>query len=101
MKILLSITLPHQPLNAAVKNGTASSKLNRILEATKPETVYFTGRNGKRGAVLIVDLPDASKIPALVEPWLLTFEADIELQPVMTLDDFQRAGMDDLGKKWS
>ena len=43
MKMLLDITLPHQPFNAAVKDGTAGSKLNRIQEATKPEAVRFTG----------------------------------------------------------
>ena len=80
MKMLLNVTLPHQPFNAAVKDGTAGSKLNRILEATKPDAVYFTERNSQRGAVLIVDLSDASKLPALVEPWLLCFEADLELR---------------------
>jgi hypothetical protein len=100
MKMLLSVTLPHQPLNAAVKDGTAGAKLNRILEAIKPEAVYFTDRNGKRGAVLIVDLPDSSKIPALVEPWMLLFEADIELHPVMMPEDLKRAGLEELGKKW-
>ncbi len=67
MKMLLDITLPHQPFNAAVKDGTAGSKLNRILEATKPEAVYFTEQHGQRGAILVVDLPDASKLPALVD----------------------------------
>jgi len=99
--MLLSVTLPHQPFNAAVKNGTAGPTLNRILEATKPEAVYFTERNGHRGAVLVLDLADASKIPALVEPWMLAFEADIELRPVMTPDDLKRAGLDEVGKKWS
>jgi hypothetical protein len=101
MKMLLNVSLPHQPFNAALKDGTAGSKLNRILEATKPEAVYFTEQNGKRGAVLIVDLPDASKIPALVEPWILTFQADIELRAVMTPDDLKRAALDEFGKKWS
>ena len=101
MKMLLDITLPHQPFNAAVKDGTAGSKLNRILEATKPEAVYFTDQQGHRGAVLIVDLPDASKLPALVEPWMLIFQADIKLRLVMTPDDLKRAGLDELGKKWS
>jgi len=101
MKMLLNVTLPHQPFNAAVKDGTAASKLNRILEATRPEAVYFTEQNGHRGAVLVLDLPDASKIPALVEPWMLAFEADIELRPVMTPEDLKRAGLDELGKKWS
>jgi len=101
MKMLLDITLPHQPFNAAVKDGTVGSKLNRILEGTKPEAVYFTEQQGQRGAVLIVDLPDASKLPALVEPWMLLFQADIKLRPVMTPDDLKRAGLDELGKKWS
>jgi len=101
MKMLLDITLPHQPFNAAVKDGTAGSKLNRILEPTKPEAVYFTEQHGQRGAVLIVDLPDASKLPALVEPWMLLFQADIKMRPFMTPDDLKRAGLDELGKKWS
>jgi hypothetical protein len=73
----------------------------RILEAIKPEAVYFTEQNGQRGAVLIVDLPDPSKIPALAEPWFLTFEADVEFRVVMNPDDLKRAGLDELGKQWS
>jgi hypothetical protein len=101
MRILLNVRLPHQPFNAAVKDGTAGQKLNRILDAIKPEAVYFTEQAGHRGAVLIVDLPDPSKIPALAEPWFLTFQADVEFRVVMTPDDLKRAGLDELGKKWS
>jgi hypothetical protein len=101
MRMLLSVKLPHQPFNAAVKDGSAGSKLNRILEAIKPEAVYFTERNGCRGAVLIVDLPDPSKIPALAEPWFLTFQADVEFHVVMTPDDLKKAALDELGKKWA
>jgi len=50
--------------------------------------------------VLILDLSDASKLPALVERVAL-LEADIELRPVMTPETFKRAGLDELGKKWS
>jgi len=101
MRILLIAKFPHQLFNAAVKDGTVGSKLNRILEATKPEAVYFTAQDGHRSAVLIVDLPDPSKIPALAEPWFLTFNADVEIRVVMTPDDLKRAGLDELGKKWS
>ncbi|MGH8604807.1 MAG: panthothenate synthetase [Gammaproteobacteria bacterium] len=75
--------------------------MSRILEAVKPEAAYFTEQNGKRGAVLIVDLSDPSKIPALAEPWFLTFQADVEFRVVMSPDDLKRAALDDLGKKWS
>jgi hypothetical protein len=101
MRILLNVKIPHQQFNAAVKDGTIGSKLNRILEATKPEAVYFTEQDGCRSAILIVDLPDPSKVPTLAEPWFLTFQADVEVRVVMTPDDLKRAGLDELGKKWS
>ena len=100
MRMLLNVKIPHQQFNNAVRDGSAESKLNAILEASKPEAVYFTEQDGHRSAILIVDLPDPSKIPALAEPWFLAFEADVELRTVMTLDDLKRAGLNELGKKW-
>ena len=100
MKMLMNVKLPHQPFNAAVRDGTAGSKLSRILEAVKPEAVYFTEQNGRRSALLIVEVADPSKIPALAEPWFLTFEADVEARIVMTPDDLKKAGLEELGKKW-
>ena len=101
MKMMLNVTIPHQQFNAAVKEGTAGQKLSRILEAIKPEAAYFTEQNGHRGAVLIVDLPNPSKIPALAEPWFLAFNADVEFRVVMTPEDLKQAGLEDLGKKWA
>lgn len=100
MRVLLTATMPHREFNAAVKDGSAGAKLNRILEQTKPEAVYFTDRQGQRCAHLVVDLADASKIPALAEPWFLTFNADIEIHPVMTPEDLKLAGLEKLGKEW-
>ena len=101
MRMLLQVRFPHKEFNEAVRNGTAGSKLNRILEETKPEAVYFTEINGHRGAIMIVSLEDPSRVPALAEPWFLTFSADVEIRAVMTPDDLKRAGLDALGKKWS
>jgi hypothetical protein len=95
------VTIPHHKFNAAVKDGSAGAKLGKILEAIKPESVHFTEICGKRTAFLVVDLPDASKIPALAEPWFLTFEADVQLHPCMTPEDLKHGGLDKLGKKWS
>ncbi len=100
MRMLMNVKLPHQPFNAAVNDGSAGAKLAKILEAIKPEAVYFTEQNGQRGAMLIVDLPDASKIPALAEPWFLTFQADVEFRIAMTPEDLKRSGIDGMGKKW-
>ena len=101
MKMLLHVRLPHKEFNEAVRAGTAGSKLNRILEETRPEAVYFTEYDGRRGAVMIVDVADPSKIPTFAEPWFLTFNADVQFHAVMTPEDLKRAGLDALGKKWA
>lgn len=100
MRMLMNVKIPHQTFNAAVKDGSAGAKLAKIMEAIKPEAAYFTEHSGHRGAVLIVDLPDASKIPALSEPWFLIFQADVEFRIAMTPEDLQRSGIDGMGRQW-
>ena len=51
--------------------------------------------------MLIVDLPDASKIPVLAEPWFLTFQADVEFRIAMTPEDLKHSGIDKMGKQWN
>ena len=101
MRILMIATLPHHKFNAAVKDGTAGAKLGKILDTIKPESVHFTELCGKRTAFIVVDLPNASKIPALAEPWFLTFEADVQIHPCMTPEDLKRSGIDGMGRQWS
>ncbi len=101
MRMLVKVTLPHAKFNAAVKDGTVSQKMQRMLAEQKPEAAYFTEFNGHRTGILIVNLEDASKIPALAEPWFLTFDADVQIHPVMTAEDLGKAGLDALGKKWA
>src|SRR6266852_3027190 len=100
MRMLLNVVLPHEPFNAAVRKGTVGEIIGKILEAIKPEAVYFTEQDGHRGAVLIVNLENPSQVPALAEPWFLHFNADCKFRVVMTPEDLQRAGLAELGKKW-
>jgi hypothetical protein len=96
----MNVTMPHEPFNTAVRDGSVGEKLELILEETGPEAVYFTERNGHRGAILIFNLADPSKIPAVSEPWFLTFNANVEFRIVMTPEDLRKAGLEDVGKKW-
>ncbi len=100
MKTLMIVSLPHHTFNAAVKDGTVGAKLKKIMDAIKPEAAYFTELNGKRTGILVVNLAKASQIPALAEPWFLTFEADVQFRPAMTPADLKQAGLDKLGKQW-
>jgi hypothetical protein len=101
MRMLLHAKFPHETFNAAVKDGTAGAKIKRILDDLKPEAVYFTEFHGRRSALLFVELPDSSSIPKFAEPFFLMFNADCEFHAAMTPEDLAKAGLEDLGKKWS
>lgn len=100
MRFVMHISLPAEKFNQAVLDGTAGQKLGRILDDAKPEAAYFCAKDGKRGGFLIVNMSDASELPRFAEPWFLSFGATVEFLPTMTPQDLQRAGLDQLGKKW-
>jgi len=100
MRVLMIVGLPVEPFNQAVRDGSAGPKMQKILGAVKPEAAYFMDHGGKRTGMLILDLASASQIPALAEPWFLTFNASIEVHPVMTPEDLGAAGLEALGKTW-
>jgi len=78
--------------NKLAKKGRLGSTVDKIIKELKPEAAYFLADHGERTAYLVVDLKDASQIPAVAEPFFLAFEASIEFQPVMVLADLKKAG---------
>ena len=87
MRMFMRVTFPHDSFNAALKDGTASAKMQKILADLKPESAYFVEMAGKRTGLIFFHMEDQSKIPAVSEPWFLTFGADVELRPAMTPED--------------
>ncbi len=101
MKMLMHVKIPNERFNALVKDGSVGQKVKRILDETKPEAAYFTEYDGRRGAVMIVQVDDPSKVPFFAEPWFLIFNAEVQFHIVMNPQDLARAGLEELGKKWA
>ena len=100
MRMLMQVKFPIEPFNTYVRDGSIGAKMQKIMADLKPEAAYFTAVDGHRGGILVVNMEDPSKIPALAEPWFLVFNAHVEIQPAMTPEDLGRAGLEALGKKW-
>jgi hypothetical protein len=101
MKMLVNVIFPIEPFNSMVRNGTAGEIIGRVIDDIKPESVHFCEQEGNRSAVMIVEVPDASAVPAIAEPWFLNFEAHCEFRIAMTPDDLQRANLTKIAEKWS
>jgi hypothetical protein len=91
MRFLLKISFPVEAGNAAAKKDGFKA-IQQILEEQKPEAAYFIAEGGKRTGILIVNMEDASQLPAIAEPWFLALNASIECTPAMVPDDLQKAG---------
>jgi hypothetical protein len=99
--MLLNITIPHEPFNTLVRNGTVGGTLDKIMKELKPEAAYFTEQDGARGAILVVNVEHPSQVPTFAEPWFLHFNADVKFRVAMTPDDLAKSGLDAIAKKWS
>ena len=100
MRMLIDFDLPIEPFNTYVRDGSAGERIAKIMDDLKPEAVYFTEQDGKRGGVMIVDVASPSDVPRIAEPFFLTFNAEVRFHVCMTPDDLAKAGLEDLGDKW-
>lgn len=91
MRFLYKISLPVEAGNAAAKKDGFKA-IQTILEQQKPEAAYFLAENGQRTALLILNMEEASEIPAVAEPWFLAFNASISFRPIMNPQDLAKAG---------
>lgn len=101
MRMLIHVKMPHKEFNAYVKDGTVGQKVKRIFDEIKPETVYFTEYEGRRGLIMIADVAEPSAVPKIAEPWFLMFNADVEFHIVMSPDELEKAGLEKIAKKWA
>jgi hypothetical protein len=87
--------------NEMVKNGTLGETIQTILEDIKPEAAYFSDIEGARGGYFVVNVDDASEIPAVVEPFMLKARATVQMHPVLTPEDLGRSSIDQVAQKYA
>ena len=92
MRFLLKVEMPSEAGNAAIRDPNFGQKMQSVLKEVGAEAAYFTAVEGQRGGYIIVNLEDASHIPAIAEPFFLWLNAKVEFFPVMTPEDLAKAG---------
>jgi hypothetical protein len=88
---MISFRVPTERENAAVMDGSLPDTLQSVLEDLKPEAAYFADIEGARGGYLVVNMDDASQIPAIADPLFLAIDATVQIPPVFTPEDMPGA----------
>ncbi len=97
--MLMEVEFPNEPFNSLVRQGTAGETIQGVLDEIKPSAAYFSEQDGHRGAFLLVDVPDAARIPRLAEPFFVRFDADVKFRICMSPEDLARSGLDEIGRR--
>ena len=96
VRILITFSINPEKGDQLIKEGRIGETMGSILEELQPEAAYFTDVEGTRGGFLVVNMEDASQIPAITEPLFLQMGATVHMQPVMTPEDLRGAAGDAL-----
>ena len=102
MKYIMKLRMPIDRGNEALSDPEFGKKMNELLGQIKAEAAYFTSMCGERGGYIVVNMNDASEIPAMAEPFFLWLDASIDFVPVMRPEDLGKAGpaIEAAVKKW-
>ena len=68
MRFMLTFRIPMETGNKMIKDGSLPETIQTILEDLKPEAAYFSDIEGARGGYLVINMDDASQMPALRTP---------------------------------
>ncbi len=92
MRMLMKMSIPTEAGSVAIQDGSMGDLLARTMKDLGAEAAYFYPENGRRTALIVFDMTESSRLPAISEPLFSKLKAEISFTPVMNAEDV-RAGL--------
>ena len=91
MRMMVRFSFPNEEGNEGLRNGKVLKVFGMIMEELKPEAVYLYPEGGQRGGIMVFDMQRPEQVAEVGERFWFGLGADVEMTPVMTGEDLQKA----------
>jgi hypothetical protein len=91
MRFIVRAKIPTEAGNKMVKDPKFIQNLEQYINKVKPEASYFFEADGNRVCAFVLNIDSVDMIPTIAEPLFQEMDANVELHPVMSLDDLKKA----------
>ena len=88
---MVKFRFPVDDGNELIESGRIAEVFQQLAEDLKPEAAYFYGEGGERAGHFIVNITDGAEVAGVAERFFFGLHADVEMTPVMTVEDLQKA----------
>lgn len=93
MLFIVKATIPNDAGNDMVRSGPGMKELiDKVMGDVRPESAYFAIADGQRTVFMIVNIDKPEEMVRIAEPLWLGVEADVDVYPAMSAEDFEKAG---------
>jgi hypothetical protein len=90
MRLMLKFRIPVERGNAAVADGAVAKAIEELVAEVNAEAAYFTLIDGERAGMVFFEEADQARLPQINEKLFAALDADIEIIPVLNLQDLER-----------
>jgi hypothetical protein len=90
MRVMLRVSFAAEHGNQAITDGSLPKIIGSFVEKMKPEACYFFPYEGRRNALFVFNMEEASQLPMVVEPFFEALHAEVFLVPAMNLEDLKK-----------
>ena len=90
MRMLLKAVFETAAANEVIGKGQGAETTRQMVERLQPEAFYAFGEDGQRAVLMVFDMADPSRIPALTEPMYQQAKAKVTLTPCMNVEDLMK-----------
>ncbi len=90
MRMMLRFTIPVEKGNSTAADGSLTAAIESLVSRCDSSRAYFHLEDGKRAGTVIFHADDQAQMAVINEPFFAAVNAEISIQPVMTLEDITR-----------